>query len=184
MAKKKIKGKEWFSIIAPKMFDEREIGKTLTSEPKTLIGRKMTIGLLELLSDMSKYYMTIIFKIKEVKGDKAFTQFDGLECLKDYISRLVLKRVRLVYTVQDLATKDGINIRVKSIAIIPQRIKTSVKKKVKDKIKAMLKAEVEKSTIEQFLEKIISDRIKNKVIRDTRSIYPVRNFEIRKIEVS
>ena len=40
MAIKKAKGKEWFSIISPKIFGEKEIGKTLTSEPEKLLNRK------------------------------------------------------------------------------------------------------------------------------------------------
>lgn len=183
MAIKKAKVKEWFSIIAPKIFDEKEIGRTTTSDPKTLINRRIILSAIDLTNDLAKYYLKLSFKINKIDGNKALTEFDGSECLRDYISRMVVRRVRRIDAVQDLITKDGKKIRVKGIAVIPRRIKSSIQKNVRNKIKELVKAEIENSTLEEFVRKIFSDEIKNKILKEARRIYPVRNFEIRKTEV-
>lgn len=183
MAVKKAKGKEWFTIIAPKVFNEMEIAKTMAADGSSLVNRRIAIGLIELTNDFSKYYMKFFFRIKRVEGDKAFTEFDGSECLRDYISRMVLRRVRRIDTVQDLVTKDGKKVRVKGLAVISRKIKSTVKKTVGVKIKEIIKKEVESSTLDNFVRKIISDNIKKKVLREGRKIYPIRKFEIRKTEV-
>jgi small subunit ribosomal protein S3Ae len=85
--------------------------------------------------------------------------------------------------VQDLNTKDGITIRVKSLAIIRGKIKSSIRTTIRNKIKELMKAEVEALTLDEFIESIISDDTKNKILKEARKIYPVRNFEIRKTEV-
>jgi small subunit ribosomal protein S3Ae len=180
---KKTKTKEWFTIVAPKLFDEKEIGKTTVSDPKNLPGRKIILSLMEVTNDFSKYYMKFIFKITRVEGNRAFAEFSGSECMRDYISRMILRRVRRIDAVQDLTTKDGIKIRVKSLAIISRRIKSSIQKNIRAHIKEMMKEEVENSTLDEFIEKIISDEIKGRVLRETRQAYPVRNFEIRKTEI-
>lgn len=182
MVVKKAKAKEWFSIVAPKIFDEKEIGKTITSDPKNLINRRIEVSAIDLTNNLEKYYLKFSFRIKKIEGNKALTEFDGSECLRDYISRMVVRRVRRVDTVQDLITKDGKKIRVKGLAIIPRRIKSSIQKKVGNKIKELLKIEVENSTLDEFVKKILSDEIKNKILKEARKIYPVRNFEIRKTE--
>lgn len=41
---------------------------------------------------------------------------------------------------------------------------------------------MEASTLDEFLEKMLNDDIKAKVISDARRIYPIRNFEVRKTE--
>jgi small subunit ribosomal protein S3Ae len=180
---KKTKTKEWFTIIAPKIFDEKEIGRTMISDPKGLTGRRISLSLMELTNDFSKYYMKFAFKINRIEGNKAFVNFDGSECMRDYISRMVLRRVRRVDAVQDLTTKDGIKIRVKTLAIISRRAKSSIQKNMRVSIKEMIKEEVENSTLDEFIEKIISDEIKGRVLRESRKAYPVRNFEIRKTEI-
>jgi small subunit ribosomal protein S3Ae len=179
----KAKSKEWFTIIAPKIFNEVELGKTATSNPDALIGRRITLSAIELTDDMSKYYMKFMFKIKTIKGDKAFSEFDGSECMKDYISRMVLRRIKRIDTVQDLVTKDGVNLRVKGLAIISRKVKTSVKEVVRNNIRNTIKKYVEDSTIEEFVNSILSDDLKRKVLSEARKIYPVRNFELRRTEV-
>jgi small subunit ribosomal protein S3Ae len=180
---KKTKAKEWFTIIAPKIFSEKEIGKTMSSNPDMLIGRRIILSPIELTNNFNKFYMKFVFKVDRVEGNKAFTSFDGSECLRDYISRMVLRRVKRVDTVQDLATKDGVRIRVKGLAIISRRVKSSIRVKIRNMIKEKLKKEIESITLEDFIEKIMSDEIKMRVLSDARRIYPVRNFEIRKTEV-
>ena len=73
----KLKGKQWFGIIAPKYFDEKEIGKTISAVPEALIGKTVDVSAVELTNDINKYYLKLKFKITSVDGDKAFTQFYG-----------------------------------------------------------------------------------------------------------
>lgn len=182
MVVKKSKVKQWFTVIAPKLFNEKELSKTMAVDANSLINRRISLSVMELTNDFSKYYMKFFFRIKKVEGDKAFTEFDGSECMRDYISRMVLRRVRRIDTVQDLVTKDGKKITVKGL-VISRRIKSNVKKAIRVKAKEAIKSEVENSTSDEFIRKILSDELKNKILREVRRIYPVRNFEVRKTEV-
>lgn len=180
---RRAKAKQWFEIIAPKVFNNMEIGKTLATEPEALIGRRLTISAIEVTNDLRKYYLKLTFRIIKVEGTKAFTEFDGSECTRDYISRMVVRRVRRIDTVQDVITKDGFKVRVKCIAVIHRKAKTSIEKTMAEKIKEMIEDIVKNSTLHEFVSKMISDEIKNKIIKEIRKIYPVRHFEIRKVEV-
>lgn len=180
---KKSKDKKWYTILAPKIFGSVEIGQTSTTDPDLLIGRKIDVSLMTLINDFKKYYMKFKFKIVSVDNSNAHTKFDGSQCLSDYVSRMVLRYSRRVDTVQDLVTKDGIKIRVKGLGIIRSRVKSSIKNNIRVVIREIVKREVEGGTLEGLIRGIISDSIKNKVLREARRIYPVRNFEIRKTEV-
>lgn len=177
------KTKEWYKIIAPKYFGEKEIGKTLGTEPSSLIGKKISLSAIELTDNFSKYYLKFTFRIIKVNGKLAFTDFDGAECLRDYLSRMVLRRVRRIDTVQDLVTSDKRKIRVKGLGVIGRRVKSSIQVKVSNKMKEILKSIVEGYTLEKFVEGMIYDEIKNSILKEVRSTYPLRNFEIRKTEV-
>lgn len=183
MPVKKGKGKNWFTIIAPKYFNEKEIGKTLIGDSSQLIGRIVMVSVSDLTNNFSKYYVKFSFKVDKINDNKALTKFYGSECLRDYISRMVRTRVTKIDTIQDLTTKDGIKIRVKGLAIIPRRIKSSIKQTVRNKVRELLESIITNLTLEQFIKQLISDEIKNKVIKEGRRTYPIRNFEIRKSEL-
>jgi len=181
--KKKAKTKEDYVIISPKVFGEKEIGLTMASDPKLLIGREIILSALELTENVNKYYLKILFKINKVEGNKAFTEFHGAECLQDYISRMVVRRVRRIDTIQDVFTKDGIELRVKCICVVSRKAKGSIEKAIRKKIEEIIKQEVEAKNLDDFVRGLISDEIKTKIIEETKKIYPIKNFEIRKVEV-
>ena len=183
MAVKKSKEKQWFAIIAPKVFDGKEIGKTLTLDPKNLLNRTIYVNAIDLKNDLSKYYLKFRFRIVKLEDDKALTAFDGSECMQDYISRMVLRRVRRIDTIQDLSTKDGVKIRVKSLTTISKKATSNVEKSVRVLISKLIKEEIEKISLSEFINMIMSGELKTKILKQGRKIYPVRNFEIRKIEV-
>lgn len=183
MPAKKAKQKQWYVIVAPKIFDEVEIGKTFSAEAKNLIGRRITISAIDLTGNFSKYYLKFVFKVSEVNGERALTTFDGTEILRDYISRMILRRVRRIDTVQDLKTRDGVDLRVKGLTVIGRRVKSSIQKQVSEKIKELVARAVADYTLEELVEKMLNDEMKNRILQEAGRIYPLRNFEFRKIEV-
>ncbi len=183
MPVKKAKAKQWFNIITPEILGGNQVGKTLTVDPNSLVGRKIIISAIELTEDFSKYYLKFILKIVKVSGTNALTEFYGIETMRDYVSRMILRRVRRIDTVQDITLKDGRVLRVKGLTVIGRRVKSSIQRSVQKKVSEMIKSFVEESTLEQFLEKIMSDEIKSEILQEIRDTYPVRNFEFRKVEV-
>jgi small subunit ribosomal protein S3Ae len=183
MATKKSKAKEWFSIIAPKLFDNRELGRVMVTEPEQLVGRRISLSLLELMNNYNKFYMKFIFRVSRVDGTNAYADFAGSEVLRDYVSRMVLKRVRRIDTVQILETLDKRKITVKGLAIVSKKVKSSIEKIIRSQIKDMLKKIISEKSLDEFIISLTTDELKNFVLHEARKIYPVRNFEIRKTEV-
>lgn len=180
---KKLKGKEWYVLVAPKIFNEKVIGETPVGDPKTLIGRKVDVNLINLIDDLSKYYLKFYFKVTKIDGNKGHTEFVGFECLRDYISRSIRYGIKKIDTVQDLKTKDGKNIRVKSMTITSKKIKKIVEISLKKFVEDKIKKEIESIDLDKFIEKVINNTIKNSVLKEGSKIYPIRIFEIRKVEV-
>ncbi len=180
---KKAKGKLWFTVLAPAMFKEQELGSATSSTPEALVGRKITANLATLSDNMNSYYIKFAFLITKVDGDRAFTEFSGSECMRDYISRMILRRVKRIDSVQNCVTKDGKKIRVKCLAVVRGKVKSSIMKVIRSKVVEIMKASTESSSLDEFLDSMISEKLKNEVLMELRKIYPVRNFEVRKIEV-
>lgn len=182
MVIKKLKGKQWFTVLAPSYFGEVELAETLASEKEGIIGRRLTINVADIVNDPNKFYMTITFRITKVEGEKAFTEFDMFETLRDYLARMVVHRVRRIDIIQDLRTKDGILLRVKVLVTTSKKAKATIERALRKKLGEMIKNVVENSTLEEFLKGIISGDIKSKIVSEGRKTYPLRNFEFRRIE--
>lgn len=183
MAVKKTKSKAWYTLIAPEMFGSREIGKTAVNDPKFLVGRKIIVSAVDVTNNFSKYYLKFSFRVSEVNGETARTEFDGSEAMRDYISRMILRHIRRIDSVQDLKTQDGIPIRIKSLAVVSRRIDSSVAKVIRRRMQELVKKLVEESKLEDLVNGMVTDKAKIEVLDDIRKIYPIRNFEFRKTEV-
>ena len=64
---KKWKGKDWYSILAPKFFGESFLAESPATDPKSLMGRVVPIIASDLTGDKTKNYMKLFFKVSDVK---------------------------------------------------------------------------------------------------------------------
>lgn len=179
---KKVK-MEVIDIVAPSYMNSKVMASTLVAHPNNLIGKKVILPATDYDKDSDKYYLKLQFKIKKLDSNKAITLFDGSECLRDYISRMVVRRVRRVDIVQDIKTKDGSLIRIKSIAVLPGRANKSIEKKVRKRIYEILEEKVKSESLDNFVRFLLNDNLKNFIIKEIKKIYPAKFFEIRKTEI-
>jgi len=176
------KAKVWLKIVAPKFLGGKELGEIPANEPENVIGRRIILSAIDVLDDLNKYYLKFIFKVGKVQEDIAYLYFDGLECTRDYISRVIRRRVDRIDHVFDKVTKDGIKLRIKTVTVtkrVPRSIRTKIRKLIHD----LVSKEIESSTMEEFILKVLSDEFKEGIKQNIKKIYPPRFFEFRKIEV-
>ncbi|MFH0837629.1 MAG: 40S ribosomal protein S3a/S1 [Candidatus Aenigmatarchaeota archaeon] len=175
--------KQWYDIIAPKMFGEIVIGETPAFDPKTLIGRNIKVNLTEFGKDYQKFFMKMILKIDSVDKLRVLTKFIGHDVTAERIYRMVQRRSRRVDCVVDVKTSDDVKVRLKVIAILTQRVGTSVKNVTRKEIKKIVENFVSGITLEVLIKSIIDDQIQKVIREECRKIYPIGAVEIRKSEL-
>ncbi|MCX8179645.1 MAG: hypothetical protein N3E38_02860 [Candidatus Aenigmarchaeota archaeon] len=180
---RKIKGKDWYNILAPKIFEEKVLGETPADDVKKVINRTLEVPLVLLTNDMGKYYVKAKMKIVKVENQNAYTELFGLECMRDYMARMIRHRVTRIDTVQKLETKDGKKIVIKSIIVTNKRVTAGVESKIKKFVEEFIAKTVSENTLDEIVTKILKDVIKQKILKDGSKIYPLKFFEIRKLEV-
>lgn len=181
MVKKLLKGKLWFNIIAPEIFGSKIIGEGLAHEPSVLIGRVIETSLTELTGNLTRYYVKLRFRIVSV-NEVAHTKFDGHECTRDFITRIVQHRRTRVDTNDVFQFKDG-KMRIKSIAMCNRRVSQSIASAVRRKISELIASEVKGKSIDEFALAFCKGELQEKIKKEVNKIYPLRAFEIRKTEV-
>jgi len=79
----------WYKILAPKVFNEQEIGQTLGSN---LVGRVVKLPLSRLIDDITKQHIHLFLRLKEVEDGVVRTEIKGYELSRAYLARLVRRR--------------------------------------------------------------------------------------------
>ena len=66
----KKKKKQWFTIVAPREFNEMEIGESLAPDTQSLVNRRISLSLGFLTGDLRRQNTKVLFRINEIKNDK------------------------------------------------------------------------------------------------------------------
>jgi len=182
-AVKKWKGKDWFTVIAPKMFDEKELGEIPATDPQHVMGRNIEASLAELSGNPSKYRVKLRFKVHSVDGNRALTRFNGLNLVKEQVFRVVRKRTSKVEIVHGFETKDKWLLHFKVFAVLNRSTDTEIQKKVRSKAVDFLKNFASKATVDDVVKTVCDGLVQKNIKKFGSSIYPIRFCEVIKIDV-
>jgi small subunit ribosomal protein S3Ae len=178
----KLKGKDWYQITAPSFFGDFVIGETMAIEPGQIKGRIIETSLTDITGDPNKYYLKFFFKIKDVQGNKAITEFVGHDCTRDFMARIVRGRSTRIDTNDIIKLLDS-KLRVKTVAISNRRVSKNLEWKIRKNIRENVLEELSKLKTEEFIREMIDGKIQMKIRKIISKIYPLRQFEFRKTEV-
>jgi small subunit ribosomal protein S3Ae len=178
----KLKGKEWYPVLAPKFFGDVVVGETMTIDPQMMKGRVVEASMTDINGDPSKYYIKFFFKVDEIKDNKALTKFIGHDCTRDFLARIVRTRTTRIDT-NDIVDLTDNKLRVKTISISNRSVSNSVAKEIRRNVSEQVAKELGKMKTEDFLSDMVDGKIQSRIRKVLSKIYPLRNFEFRKTEV-
>ena len=110
------KAKSWFKVYTPDNLGKAYIGDTIANDTENVKGRIMQATLGEITNDYAKQHIKMSFKISEVTGDAAYTEFVGHEVTRDYLRSLVKRRSSRIDCHAQITTKDNKLVRLTSAA--------------------------------------------------------------------
>jgi len=181
--KDKWRAKQWYTIHAPDIFDNREVPATPADDPSKLNNRIVEVTMQELTQDFGKSHIKLKFKIIRIAGFEAYTDFVGHEFTTDYIRRLTRRRRTKIDGVFDVTTKDGYRIRVKPMAIAEHRIQSSQKSAIRHLMKDVVLDAANKRRMGEFVHDMITGDISRGIFRNCKHIYRLKRIDIRRSEI-
>jgi small subunit ribosomal protein S3Ae len=180
--KKKIKGKIWFSIHAPKVFNEAVIGETVGKEEESVNGRNIKIPLSEVNGDITKRHVQLKLKIAKVTGEHAYTEIVGYELSRPYLQRMIRRRSTKIEIVKDLKLKDGKLYRIKLVAITLHKANSSQRAAVTHALAEEIEKIIPNYDIDSLVVTLSTNKLQREIQKKVNKIYPIRYVDIRKIE--
>lgn len=175
--------KQWYEIVAPEMFNSVVVGETPAADAKQLIGRMIEVSMVDIVQDFQRFFVKLRLRIVRVENGKAYTQLVGHRVIGERIYRMVQRRGRRVDVVQDITTKDGARLRIKTVFMLNRRVGTSLKDAARAAVRRFVGEFAPGQNFEDLMGMIIDGAVQRDIKKVASKIYPTGNAEIRATEV-
>ena len=180
---KKKKQKTWYPVMLPKIFGGTQIAETLSLDSKNIVGRKINTVLSDVTGDIKHFHTTVTLRIKDVTEGKAYTEYNGQNLISDKIARMVNRWRSRIDSVDDISTKDGHKLRIKTIVITRQRVNTTTKADIRKIVSSETVKYCTDKSLESIVNDIFSGKLQKHVFLSAKKVYPLKSVEVRKTEI-
>jgi len=173
----------WYQLHAPSMFNYAIMAHTPADSADVVNGRVTEVPLEKLTGDFNQKNFMIKFRVNEVRGNNAFTSFDGHRLTSDYKRALTRRKNSRIDCNFVLKLQDDVQIRIKPIIMVDKRIKKSQERVLRATAHKCIDEALTKLNISETLKKIYSGDLSKEVATMLKSTYPTKRVEISKINV-
>lgn len=175
----KIKKKFWFPIVAPKIFNNAQIGEIYLDEADKAVGRTFWHPMKELSGSMRDQHVYLDFKIKKSPGNNLMTEIVGFKLTPNSIKRMVRRHHDRIDDSFVLETSDSKKIRIKTLILTAYKTKNSVDTRLRKEMKKRLEEEFKKINFGNLIDKLISSKIQIETKKFLTKLFPVKMFAVR-----
>ena len=177
------KAKSWFKVYTPDNLGKAYIGDTIANDTENVKGRIMQATLGEITNDYAKQHIKMSFKVSEVTGDAAYTEFVGHEVTRDYLRSLVKRRSSRIDCHAQITTKDKKLVRLTISCYTFARANIAQEHALRNAILASVAAQAQAWDMNALVSGIVSGEISKDLFKAVKTLYPTRRVEIVKSKV-
>ncbi len=179
----KWKLKKWFSIYAPKQFNDAIIGEMPANDEKSVGGRNIVIGLDALTHNQSHAYTNVVLKVVSAEGSAAHTKLVSIVLLHSYIRSLVRRYKSIATSVLPVSSKDGTKMVLKMLVITRQRATHSRIAGMRKEMNERMLNYAKETDATEFINSIIDGKFQAEMAARLRHITPISKVEVRALEI-
>jgi small subunit ribosomal protein S3Ae len=190
MAKKQVgrrvegwKAKSWFKVHVPENLGKAYIGDTIANDSGSVVGRIMQATLGEITNDYAKQHIKMHFRITNVTGDAAYTEFVGHDVTRDYLRSLIKRRSTRIDCLIPIITKDGKKVRLTVSCYTLARANVSQIHAIRNAMTLNVQAQAAVWDLNTLVTGIVGGEIARDIFKVVKPLYPVRRVEIIKSKV-
>lgn len=180
----KWKMKNWFTVRAPKIFNDAPVGEMPANDEKAVLGRNVTVSLDYLTKNPSHAYTNVVLKITEVKGDAAQTKLVRIELLQSYLRSFVRRYRSVSSAVIPVTSRDGASAVIKLIVVTRARTTHSRIMGVRKEMSDFTKSYFSGNEIDGIISAIIAGKFQAELGAHLDHITDLNKVEVRKLELN
>lgn len=191
--------KEWYKLVAPSIFLQRDCGKTLVTKTQGtkvasdgLKGRIVELSLADLNKDELKAYRKIKLCVEDVQGYSCLLNFHGMDMTRDKLCSLIKKKQSIIEGHVDVKTTDAYIVRMFCIAFTKQQenqhkatcyAKATQVRAIRAKMVGIMSELGSKGDLKALVKELIAGTTGEQIEREAGGIFPIKDCFIRKVKV-
>ncbi len=175
--------KKWFTVYAPKQFNEVQIAEMPANDEKAVVGRNIKVALSSLTNNPAHAYTEVILKVTDVNGEAAHTKIIRVEQLYSYIRSLVRRYRSVASGVFPAVTKDDVSVVAKMLVITKARTAHTKINGIRKETKGYVESYFKDNELNTALSGIIEGKMQNDLSKKLAHIAPINRVEVKKLEV-
>lgn len=191
--------KEWYKLIAPSMFANKDCGKTIVTKTQgtkiaseNLKGRVVEVSLADLQNNEELAYRKIKLCIEDVQGFNCLLNFHGMDLTRDKTCSMIKKHQSIIEAYADAKTADGYIVRLFCIAFTKkgegQTKKTcyansAQSRSIRSKMVDYMTTLGTKGDLKSLVHTLITADVGGDIEKECWSVFPIQDCYIRKVKV-
>ncbi len=175
--------KQWYTVLAPDQFDRVAVGETPADEPELVPGRTIETTLGELTDNASENNTKLTFRITEVGGENAYTEFIKHELTRDYLRSLVRRGASKIDATLTVRTADDYRVKIQPVAFTTKKANHSQERAIRKRMVEMVREAGRDRSFADLMDGVVRGRLSSAIYAETKTIYPLRRVEIQKAEL-
>ena len=181
---KKLKSKKWIKIVSPKIFNEAELGETLTNQPSGVKGKVVEASLASLIGDFSKQHFKLKFVVEDVKEGVGRTRIKSLYVSRPHIVRRIRKGASKIDLVEKIKLKGETEVVTKTILITAFRAHRNQVQILRKRLKEQIQRMFVKYNLDALVLALCANKVQSELQTRLKKTYPIKYLEIREVTVT
>jgi len=175
--------KKWFTVYAPKVFNEVQIGEMPASDEKSALNRTIKVPLSTLTKNPAHAYSSVFLKVSDVNGDAAHTNIIRIEQSRGYIRSLVRRYRGVADSVISTTTKEGKVVVFKMIVITRSRVARSKTTGIRKELTEFVRAYAKDNELNTVINAVIEGKLQAELTAKIKNIALIFKVEVKKLEI-
>ncbi len=171
--------KVWYPLVAPKLFANQVLGKSLVYTAEQLIDKPITVNLMNLTGDIKSQNINIGFRVQAIRNGQGIADIWSYKIIPAHIKRIVRRKRDKVEDSFILKSKDNIKLRIKPLVLTLNKTSASVRRQLRKKIKTSLVKTFSNLTLEDAIRQILMRKLQSILRKELNKITPIKSCEIR-----
>ena len=175
----KWKKKNWYKVIAPQLFQAKEVGETFAEDSSKLIGRTVDTNLFQLTGNIKKQNIGVKLQINEIKNDQGYTFIKDFHLQPSSIRKLVRKEMSKVEDSLVCMTKDNKQIRIKPILTTRSKANSKALSSLNRVMRNIVVRRVNSLSYEKLMEDLVNLNFQKIMKEPLEKIFPLKQCQIK-----
>ncbi len=175
--------KQWYALVAPKLFNEVEVAQVPAQDTVHLLNRIIELPLKDITKELAHMYINVKLRVVEIRGKNAYSKFIGHAVAREHLQSLGRRNRSMLYAVFPAKSADGVEFSVKALVVTNGKASASQKEAIRKTLLEYSLQKIAKQDFGKFIQEVLYGKASSELNSVLKKIFPIKRVELYKTEL-